>query len=147
MLLIVSSSGNLLIYLHSNQTFRQIMIKFYVNCDIHGHLDISRTSSRPHLTHQTSTSSNRPYLTHQTSTTSNRPYLIHQTSVTSNRPYLTHQSSDTSIRPNLIHQTSVTSNRPYLTHQTSDTSMKIITFQNHVNAEVFELQRLGGRSE
>ena len=98
-----------------------MMIKFYINCDIHGHLDLSRTSSRPHLTHQTSTSSNRPYLTQQTSVTSNRP--------------------------NLIHQTSVTSNRPYLTHQTSDTSMKVINFQNYVNADVMELQRLGGSSE
>ena len=97
------------------------MIMFYVDCDLHRHLDLSRTSSRPHLTHQTSTTSNRPYLTQQTSVSSNRPILIHQTSISSNRPFLT--------------------------HQTSDTSIKMITFKDHVNADVIELQRLGGRSE
>ena len=45
---VIAASGNLIIYLNSNQTFRQVMIQFYVHFDFHDKQATSRytTTSR-----------------------------------------------------------------------------------------------------
>ena len=51
---VISASGNLIIYLNSNQTFRQVMIQFYVHFDFHDRQATSRYAISSHRTSNTS---------------------------------------------------------------------------------------------
>ena len=51
---VISASGNLIIYLNSNQTFRQVMVQFYVHFDFYDKQATSRYATSSHRTSNTS---------------------------------------------------------------------------------------------
>ena len=52
--LVISASGNLIIYLNSNQTFRQVMVQFYLHFDFHDQQMTSRYTTTSRKTSNTS---------------------------------------------------------------------------------------------